>query len=77
MAIQREDISLIKTLIDYRCDPNKPAIWMHIKCAPLLIAAANGNIKIVNLLLEEGADLNRGILWYGTTASQAAVDRGT
>ncbi|KAI9370385.1 ankyrin repeat-containing domain protein [Aspergillus egyptiacus] len=75
IAVDMEDISLIKRLIDYGCNPNQRSSTVEIG-TPLQIAAEKGNIEIVNLLLEIGADPNGDKACYRTTALQSAVKDG-
>ncbi|KAK2757644.1 hypothetical protein FQN54_004613 [Arachnomyces sp. PD_36] len=75
IAVQTKNITLVKTLIEYGCDPNKSEKFTEER-TPLQSAAWNGNIEILELLLEAGADLDGRPVIDGTTALQFAVKKG-
>jgi ankyrin repeat protein len=83
IAVQNKDISVIKTLIEYGCDPDE-STESSKGSTPLQRAAEDGNVEIVNLLLGAGADpdavpidrVDGFFIRHGTTALQSAVRLG-
>ena len=68
-TVQSGDFDCVKLLLQYGADaegrggfrvdsPGYPSVSLTICCTPLLVAAVNGNVKILSSLLEHGADIN-------------------
>ena len=68
-AVHSGDFDCVKLLLQYGADaegrggfrvdaPGYPSVSLTICCTPLLVAAVNGNVKILSSLLESGADIN-------------------
>ncbi|GES59374.1 ankyrin [Aspergillus terreus] len=83
IAVEKKDISVIKTLLEYGCDPDESTKFSAER-TPLQAAAEDGNIEIANLLLGAGADpdavpiyrVDGVLIRRDTTALQSAVRRG-
>ncbi|MFA7346787.1 MAG: ankyrin repeat domain-containing protein [Desulfurivibrionaceae bacterium] len=54
LAAHREDAGIAALLLDYKADPNCRVGKNRL--TPLMAAAKNGRIEVVNLLLDRGAD---------------------
>ncbi|KAM0689366.1 hypothetical protein Q7P36_011444 [Cladosporium allicinum] len=73
------DFELVKTLLGCGISPDSPLTDGYTSChTALQMAARDGNIKISELLLSYGADVNapadaHGAYQYGSTALQAAA----
>ena len=84
-AIEKEDVPTIKTLLDSGVDPNQPDIkkeywplWSFLETSPrmpLSVACGTGNLEMVELLIEYGAEagyvehtgwspLRETLFWY-------------
>lgn len=70
-AVVAGDLEAIRTLIDRGLDPN---ITSYDGLTPLHLAAAEGSVQIINLLLGLDADMGAKDRW-GATPLDAAVDR--
>lgn len=83
IAVKNKDISVIKALIEYGCDPDE-SIKSSEERTPLQRTAEDGNIEAVSLLLGAGADpdavpiyrVDGVLIRRDTTALQSAVRRG-
>ncbi|MFH1021403.1 MAG: ankyrin repeat domain-containing protein [Pseudomonadota bacterium] len=69
LAVHKEDARIAALLLDYKADPNCRVGKNRL--TPLMAAAKNGRIEIVNLLLDRGAD-PRLVSEDGRTAAQFA-----
>ncbi|MBA3003519.1 MAG: ankyrin repeat domain-containing protein [Desulfurivibrio sp.] len=69
LATHREDVRIAALLLDYKADPNCRV--GKNRMTPLMAAAKNGRIEIVNLLLDRGGD-PRIVAEDGRTAAQFA-----
>lgn len=71
-------VEIAKLLLEYKANPNVVSDWPNK--TPLLLAAEQGNEKLMDLLLEYGADINQRGIWTpgqsGNTALHAAVVNG-
>ena len=54
LAVHKEDARIAALLLDYKADPNCRVGKNRL--TPLMAAAKNGRIEVVNLLLDRGAD---------------------
>ncbi len=68
LAIKLRRADIVKLLIDASANLHKAMIYAD---TPLGFAAAKGNLEIVKLLLEVGADPNKGI--YGSPLHRAVL----
>ena len=57
LAIQNDNVDMIKTLLEYKADPNLPR-GIYPNDTPLMHACGKENLKLVKLLLDHGADPN-------------------
>ena len=73
-AIRQKDVATVRRYIATRVDLN-PTSGLHEVNKPLPYAAAYGNLEIVKLLIENGADLN-GRVAYGDVALIKADEHG-
>lgn len=73
-AVDRGRISCLKWLIDFGCDIN--AVDPQTKSNPLLMAIFKGNLRIVQLLVEKGADMRVTLEDRDVNAIQAASTCG-
>ncbi len=73
-AIERGDAEAVKAELDKGTNPNNlpPAIDEPI--APMCAAAQGGNLEIVQLLLDRGADINSGDSWDYNPLEVAATN---
>ena len=69
LAAHKEDARIAKLLLDYKANPNCRVGKNRL--TPLMAAAKNGRIEMVNLLLDRGAD-PRLVSEDGKTAAQFA-----
>mgnify|MGYP001348843733 CR=1 FL=1 len=69
LAAHKEDARIAALLLDYKADPNCRVGKNRL--TPLMAAAKNGRIDVVNLLLDRGAD-PRLVAEDGKTAAQFA-----
>lgn len=69
LAVHKEDARIAALLLDYKADPNCRVGKNRL--TPLMAAAKNGRIEVVNLLLDRGAD-PRLVAQDGRTAAQFA-----
>lgn len=71
-------VEIAKLLLEYKANPNVVSDWPNK--TPLLLAAEQGNEKLMDLLLEYGADINQRGIWTpgqsGNTALHAAAVNG-
>jgi len=71
-------VEIAKLLLEYKSNPNVVSDWPNK--TPLLLAAEQGNEKLMDLLLEYGADINQRGIWTpgqsGNTALHAAAVNG-
>jgi ankyrin repeat protein len=75
-AVEMNDLSLIKMLLDSGADLNVPPSWYSGMTA-LQCAAAQGSLGIAKKLIDLGADMNAGRgKTYGRTALEAAAECG-
>ena len=73
-AIQSQDCQIVDDLLKAGADPNPP--HRHYG-TPLQLAAAQGSIQMMKLLVGQGADVNYPAPAKGRTALQAAVDKAS
>ena len=73
-AIQSKDCGIVDDLLKAGADPNSP--HRHYG-TPLQLAAAQGSIQVMKLLVGQGADVNYPATARGQTALQAAVDNAS
>ena len=61
MAIEGESIDAVKMLLRLGANPNGAPLEGSLfgKTTPLMLAAQKGNIQIINILLDDGADINK------------------
>lgn len=71
LAVHREDARIAALLLDYKADPDCRVGKNRL--TPLMAAAKNGRIEVVNLLLDRGAD-PRHVAEDGRTAAQFAKE---
>lgn len=87
IAVANEDVEMIRVLFQYRANPNAACIggdWTDfddrqycLPRTPLQEASMNGNKEIVEMLLENGANVNSPpVLGNGATALQYASMHG-
>jgi len=69
LAVHKEDARIAALLLDYKADPNCRV--GKNRMTPLMVAAKNGRIEVVNLLLDRGAN-PRLTTEDGRTAAQFA-----
>lgn len=73
-----DTVEIAKLLLEYKANPNVVSDWPNK--TPLLLAAEQGNEKLMDLLLEYGADINQRGIWTpgqsGNTALHSAVVNG-
>jgi hypothetical protein len=69
LAVHKEDARIAALLLDYKANPNCRVGKNRL--TPLMAAAKNGRIEVVNLLLDRGAD-PRLVAEDGRTAAQFA-----
>lgn len=71
-------VKIAKLLLEYKANPNVVSDWPNK--TPLLLAAEQGNEKLMDLFLEYGADINQRGIWTpgqsGNTALHAAAVNG-
>jgi ankyrin repeat protein len=71
LAVHREDARIAALLLDYKAEPDCRVGKNRL--TPLMVAAKNGRIEVVNLLLDRGAD-PRLVAGDGRTAAQFAKE---
>jgi ankyrin repeat protein len=71
IALSRKNVSLVKDLLRYGADPNKPfgALQMH----PIQGASATGVLEAVKELLAKGVDVNKADINGGTALHAATL----
>lgn len=75
-AIQINNISIIKLLIDYGANVNEPSLnGKNYYNTPLMIASWGGNLELVKILVENGACINQVDKGNGFTALIKSVYR--
>jgi outer membrane protein assembly factor BamB len=72
-ATRKEDLALVKSLLDQGADVNAKARY---NATPLAIACDKGNLDLVKLLLERGADVNAEDTFYHSTPLSWAAESG-
>jgi len=70
-AVFREHIRVVELLLEARADPNEPNCFNH---TPLQAAAGQGQLKIIKMLLNYGADVRAQ--YRGLTPYQRAIRNG-
>jgi ankyrin repeat protein len=73
VAVRAGDAARVKALLDQGVPVDAKARYDR---TPLSFAAARGNVEIVRLLLERGADVKAKDTFYGATALDWAADSG-
>lgn len=72
-AVRAGDAAAVKALLDQGVPVDAKARYDR---TPLSFAADRGNVEIVRMLLEKGADVNAKDTFYGGTALTWAADKG-
>ena len=59
-AIYKKDVEKVRKLIKDKWNVNQPIVseWSHTSESPLTAAVQTGNLEIIKLLVENGADVN-------------------
>ena len=59
-AVEEGNIEMVKELLKIGCNPN---VTNEKKASALFIAFINGNMQIINLLLQYGANIGEALIW--------------
>ena len=73
-AIERGDVAAVKVELNKGTDPNNLPPAQDEPIAPLCAAAGDGNLEIVALLLDRGANIDIGDSWDYTPLEAAATN---
>ena len=70
-AVKKEDVARVEKLLSMELDADQYMKGNH--ATPLHFAANNGNIDILELLIEKGADVSKGDMWNNSALHFAAA----
>ncbi len=76
IAVARDDLAVAELLVAYGADVNYTYLDGNDEIAPLHIAAIGGNTEMINFLLDNGADVNIQVSYYGTPISSCLTTSG-